>query len=135
MYNSRNQPKDFEMKKFETITDSVTTCDCCGKTNLKNTVVLLDDETSDFVYYGSVCAQKALGYSKPSSKVSFLASQKLTEMIKKAVELGVEIKWHGNETAHVDSTKKEAINNLFDWCNYEYGWMQDKKKNIISICS
>jgi len=122
------------MKTFETTTDSVTTCDCCGKINLKKTVVLFDDETSDFVYYGSVCAQKALGYSNPSKNVSFIASPKLTNLIKKATELSIEIKWHGNETAHLDATKKEAINHLFDWCNYEYSWTQDNEKNIVSVC-
>ena len=39
-------------------TDEVNTCDCCGRTDLKDTVALQDDETGDIVYYGCVCAAK-----------------------------------------------------------------------------
>jgi hypothetical protein len=40
-------------------TDEVTTCDCCGRANLKKTIALL---VNDFpVYYGSACAENALG--------------------------------------------------------------------------
>ena len=40
-------------------TDEVTTCDCCGRTDLKGTVALeLDGET---VYFGVVCAARKVG--------------------------------------------------------------------------
>lgn len=42
-------------------TDENTTCDCCGKVNLKITVVLRDDE-GDFHYFGSSCAARATGW-------------------------------------------------------------------------
>lgn len=38
------------------IDDSVNTCDCCGKTHLKYTVVVSEGETVK--HYGSVCATK-----------------------------------------------------------------------------
>jgi hypothetical protein len=42
-------------------TDSVTTCDCCGRTELKGTYcVLVNDEE---FYFGSSCANKK-GFSK-----------------------------------------------------------------------
>ena len=45
--------------KYLGTTDEVTTCDCCGRSNLKNTVALsLDD--GDPVYYGVTCAARAL---------------------------------------------------------------------------
>jgi hypothetical protein len=42
-------------------TDENTTCDCCGKPNLKMTVVLRDDE-GDFHYFGRTCAARATGW-------------------------------------------------------------------------
>ncbi|MEN5181740.1 hypothetical protein ABE501_18415 [Comamonas testosteroni] len=40
--------------------DSITTCDCCGKSNLKFTVTIeLDD--GELVHYGQVCAQRNTG--------------------------------------------------------------------------
>lgn len=48
------------MVKFLGTTDDVTTCDCCGKANLKSTVALSIDD-SDPVHYGSDCAAQAIG--------------------------------------------------------------------------
>lgn len=46
------------------IDDSVTTCECCGRSNLKCTVVLEDLETLAIVRYGRDCGAKALGRRK-----------------------------------------------------------------------
>ncbi len=44
--------------------DAVTTCDCCGKTNLKFTVAMeLDD--GEVVHYGSTCAGRNTGKTRP----------------------------------------------------------------------
>lgn len=44
-------------------TDDITTCDCCGRTNLKKTVILAmldaDGNQEDQTYYGTACAAKA----------------------------------------------------------------------------
>lgn len=40
-------------------TDEVTSCDCCGRADLKSTVALSVDG-SEPVYYGVVCAARAL---------------------------------------------------------------------------
>ena len=40
------------------IVDDVTTCDCCGKKNLKRTVAL--DKDGDVFHYGTTCAAHAL---------------------------------------------------------------------------
>lgn len=42
------------------ITDEVTTCDCCGKTNLKRTLAISLDGESDAVHFGSTCGAQAL---------------------------------------------------------------------------
>lgn len=45
--------------KFLGTTDDVTTCDCCGRKDLKSTVAL-DLGEGDQVYYGVTCAARAL---------------------------------------------------------------------------
>jgi hypothetical protein len=37
--------------------DSVTTCDCCGRTDLKATV-LMQSDLGDLVHFGQVCAAR-----------------------------------------------------------------------------
>lgn len=51
------------MLKPIAISDEVATCDCCGKSNLKRTVVLQDDN-GGIRYHGTSCAAMAIyGYS------------------------------------------------------------------------
>ncbi len=52
------------MAKALGTTDAVTTCDCCGKVNLKLTVAMeLDD--GQIVHYGRVCAARNTGKTQP----------------------------------------------------------------------
>lgn len=41
-------------------TEDVTTCQCCGREELRGTVVLEHVETGEILYYGCVCAGRAL---------------------------------------------------------------------------
>ncbi len=52
--------------RFLGTSDDVTTCDCCGRTGLKSTVALCIDDSDDVLYYGVVCAARAL---KTTAKV------------------------------------------------------------------
>lgn len=45
------------------ITDSMNTCDCCGKTDLKCTVAFRQSG-GNIVYYGRICAQQWYGKSQ-----------------------------------------------------------------------
>lgn len=54
--------------KFLGTTDENTTCDCCGKKNLKKTIVL-ENEFGNIVYFGSDCASQAITGTKKSQKV------------------------------------------------------------------
>jgi hypothetical protein len=63
------------IKRFGTrgTTSDITTCDCCGKSDLKQTVIIvgLDEggaETGDLRHYGSTCAAKALGLTHKAVK-------------------------------------------------------------------
>jgi hypothetical protein len=44
--------------------DSVNTCECCGKTNLKFTVAI-ELDCGEIVHYGSVCAGRNTGETRP----------------------------------------------------------------------
>lgn len=46
------------MARFEVlgISDEVTACDCCGKSNLKRTVCIHDNESGETKYFGTTCA-------------------------------------------------------------------------------
>jgi hypothetical protein len=64
--------------------DEVTTCECCGKANLKLTVVLTDGERE--VRFGRDCAARALAPVCRSGKVvgSYLTALKVERMAEKA---------------------------------------------------
>lgn len=47
--------------RFLGTTDDVTQCECCGRDELKSTVAISLDGESDPVFYGVVCAARALG--------------------------------------------------------------------------
>jgi len=62
------------------ITDDVTTCECCGRQNLKCTVALdkTDAEgntTGEVVHYGRDCAAKALLGNNKSGSLKLIESQ------------------------------------------------------------
>ena len=63
--------------------DAVNTCDCCGKTNLKATVVMQCLETGDIVHFGSVCATRHSG-----RKISAIMSD--IETRRRAINTAVE---------------------------------------------
>lgn len=56
------------------ITDSVTSCDCCGRTNLKCTIEL-ENESGDVVFYGRDCAGAAL-YGRKNGKNTKIAEER-----------------------------------------------------------
>ena len=83
------------MFRIISLSDTVTKCDCCGKSNLKKTVVLTESESnfpgSDEVqYFGQSCAQTALrnsgakGYrnERTTKEMNTLASLASTELKK-----------------------------------------------------
>jgi hypothetical protein len=49
------------MKRILGTSDEVTTCECCGRTGLKTTIIIGTEEGE--AYYGTTCASKFLGGS------------------------------------------------------------------------
>ena len=43
------------------VDDSVNTCDCCGRADLKATVLMQDTETGALLHFGRVCAARNSG--------------------------------------------------------------------------
>lgn len=61
------------------ITDDVIDCYCCGKTNLKKTVILkINDATT---YYGVNCAARRLGKSKATIESQAITAQSLADRV------------------------------------------------------
>lgn len=76
-----------QRSKMLGISDEVTTCDCCGKNNLKRTVAIEMGDSETVVFYGVDCARRELyphignariqtiarnaGYLKPEVRQAF----------------------------------------------------------------
>lgn len=72
------------MKKVIGFTDSVTTCECCGKKDLKGTFCLEIDGVE--LYYGSTCAVK-YGHSledQKKDKATFVKIKNITRIVAEA---------------------------------------------------
>ena len=54
---------DNRVYQFIGTTDEVTSCDCCGRDNLKMTIVLQEKDGGEFTFFGSQCGAKALGWT------------------------------------------------------------------------
>ena len=69
------------------IVDDVNTCDCCGKTGLKSTVVMQGDD-GEIKYFGSVCATRHSGRDIKIIKdeVRQIESEKLNAAKKELME-------------------------------------------------
>jgi hypothetical protein len=81
--------------KYLGVTDETTTCDCCGKGELKS-VIGLELASGAVVRYGTTCAAKALGLRR-SPKTFAAVVAKIEEIVAgnaakaKAVEAATEI--------------------------------------------
>lgn len=76
------------MKKYIGTTDSINTCDCCGKSDLKMTVAI-EHEDESINYYGCICAGKILNSVKltktPSDVKNLINLKNELETIQKKV--------------------------------------------------
>ncbi len=92
-----NNPEKEIVKTILGYTDEITTCDCCGKIDLKGTYAI--DFNGDISYYGSVCAFKVQGVTfeeQKEVKKTFVNRIKSEEKLAK-----MEAEYKGNEYALV----------------------------------
>lgn len=82
--------------KFLGTTDEVDVCDCCGKKNLKSTVAISVDD-GDAMYYGVVCAARALGsnpkYIRTEAKRADDEKQRAARAAREAVRDAEYVQW------------------------------------------
>ena len=80
-------------------TDEVTVCACCGKKNLRNTVVLEVVEgvnAGDIMHFGSHCAARALGQSKSKAELIVIQAkrrakvQPIVDFVKENINRGID---------------------------------------------
>ena len=103
-------------------TDEVTVCACCGKKNLRNTVILevVDgDNAGDVLHFGSHCAARALGQSKSKAELIVTQAkrrakvQPIVDFVKANIHRGIEaIKSDANTVARAN--KIDATISGFD---------------------
>ncbi len=76
------------MKTIISYTDSIRTCESCGKTNLKGTFLLVDEYNNEF-YYGSECGARAAGISKSEFKEKSNIDHLLKSVVSEAWDMGL----------------------------------------------
>jgi hypothetical protein len=67
-------------------TDDVTTCDCCGRADLRKTIALAFDGAVDPVYYGVTCAAHALRRSVMEVRSSVKAADDAARAARREAE-------------------------------------------------
>ena len=85
-------------------TDSVNTCDCCGKTDLKGTY-LVADESNEY-YYGSTCVKRNLNITQSD----------LTKQLNKSIKERKENAYNEFTSSTLNNEYNKALN-----FNYEFG--------------
>jgi hypothetical protein len=85
------------MVKFLGISDESTTCECCGKRNLKRTVALDMGEVG-VVRYGVDCAARALGMRSDAVKaagtaVSYAQNWLAQDRTRESIANVINVKW------------------------------------------
>lgn len=120
--------------------DSVNSCDCCGKSGLKHTVVV--EINGEEFHYGSTCATKHTGMKssqiksaiesrieeiKKSASMEFSSSienithqAKLNELTKSGVRPGKEFMKLQEESATIANSKKKEIAAKFNLEIYSF---------------
>ncbi len=115
------------MLKFKRlgVTEEITSCDCCGRANLKLTVCLENNETGELVHYGRFCAARAEGWGiKPADGTKL---QK--EIIAQAKQAFEEIKWAEAQSPSGKAAYKEKSD---FWADQAKGgqWRETNKEKI-----
>lgn len=81
-------------------TDEITVCACCGKKNLRNTVVLEvieGDNAGDLLHFGSHCAARAMGKAKNRADIILDQAKRIQSLspvvaiVKLHISRGIEI--------------------------------------------
>jgi hypothetical protein len=111
--------------------DSVNTCDCCGKSNLKHTVVMERDD-GELFHFGSVCATKHSGFS------SGVIKKQIDAVLQEKKDKACKEYKHSKEKLDVDAkhymaSKQGLIGVAFrEFCRAEQEAAATKRKEIAA---
>ena len=124
------------MKKVIGFTDSVTTCECCGKSELKGTYCIDLDGVE--LYYGSVCAFENHGLTTDEQKElksTFAKEQKNEKLyvkhiqpIKDRLKIRIESTFVTTVYDDLTETSKKIYNEFVDFCNEQINITANKYK-------
>jgi hypothetical protein len=74
------------MRQYEFLgtTDERTTCDCCGKSELKSTVAIRNLDTGEDLFFGMTCAARALKLQVAEVRKGVTAANKAVRVAKQS---------------------------------------------------
>ena len=114
MTNSKTAKREYnnhEIAGFVGTCDSVDTCDHCGKSHLKHTVVLVTTDGNE-VYYGATCAARKL--LRPVADVK--ADARMAEERRKQEAAKAEQeRWHAFVLTKVSAVRTNFWQDRIDW--------------------
>ena len=122
------------MKVIESISDEGDMCSCCGRSNLKTYVWILDTEEGTCEPYGTTCAALALGWGKMTLAKAKNATQKALGAVnamkrKEDVKLGrvvcVDSEYYLPEDVSYGVAQREAIIRI------QSSWISDEEHKRI----
>lgn len=82
---------EFKNIKILGYTTDFNQCDCCGKSDLKGTISILDLNTDVVLHFGTTCAAKSDKYDDLDA---FNRAKKEISSIKRTVEDSINFAWH-----------------------------------------
>ena len=111
--------------------DSVTTCDCCGKSNLKSTIIVSVD--GEVMHYGSTCATRHTGMRHPeiARALQTVEANKIAaaraEFMKSTEYLQYTAKLHQAHRAKIQAGKA-----FMEYCSVECDAAESKQREIAA---
>lgn len=100
------------------VSDEITTCERCGKKNLKRTVVL-EGEAGGLTYMGTTCAAKALkGVSKSSIDTAANAYATVNRWMAKGYDAKTIAKGIWNKFGYLSDVRGNVLK--FDWATFVF---------------
>lgn len=110
------------------INDDVTTCECCGKSNLKKTVVLELDGGGE-VHYGTDCASRAIhGNNKAGNKKSIDTLARAASLARKWLAAG-----HAAEIVATGIGKRFGYQTQAENGRLSIGWDRERHCELTSF--
>jgi len=111
--------------------DAVNTCDCCGKSNLKSTVIV--DVDGEVLHYGSVCATRHTKLTAREIKTAIQSEQDGRVMAaQKEFKASAEHIAHAAAINRAHALKIRPGVVFMDYCRAEYDAASGKARQIAA---